>query len=400
MKNRICVYTCITGNYDNLKDINQEDGIDYYCFTNNPNIKSNTWKIVIIENNGLDNIRLARKIKILGHPMINNNYDLFLWIDGAIDIIGSVHDFISESNISNYDIVAFSHSKRNNVYDEAVMCVYYRKDSINTINDEMKYIYNKGFKDDNGLIESTVFLKRNNQIVKETMKLWFELIVRFSSRDQLGFNYSIYKSKAKVHWINKNVFLNEWFRWENHLKNIPFKNARIYFNEFTSLESSNFLDIDLINNENVFTLNFSILEDCSKLIIHLGQSPLTKFRIINFKGFKLDNLKVCNLNEIGDYYILDNEMLILYINGNFNIGNSITIQFVLKKMSDNDLLDAFRQVNFDKEYDKNIFSSMVAENERKQTYIENLENEINIYYNSNIIKSIFHLIKKRINKRK
>ena len=46
MKEKICVYTCMTGNYDSIKEIpKKEAGIDYYCFTNNKNVKSNTWKV-------------------------------------------------------------------------------------------------------------------------------------------------------------------------------------------------------------------------------------------------------------------------------------------------------------------------------------------------------------------
>ena len=76
MGNKICVYTCITGNYDNLNELkNPEKNIDYYCFTNNKNLSSKTWKVVQIKNGGLDNCRLARKIKILGHPVLDK-YDI------------------------------------------------------------------------------------------------------------------------------------------------------------------------------------------------------------------------------------------------------------------------------------------------------------------------------------
>ena len=35
MSKKICVYTCITGNYDNVHEItNKEKGLDYYLFTN------------------------------------------------------------------------------------------------------------------------------------------------------------------------------------------------------------------------------------------------------------------------------------------------------------------------------------------------------------------------------
>ena len=50
-KNKICVYTCITGDYDNPKEIPKlEKGIDYYCFTNNKKIKSNTWNVIYIND--------------------------------------------------------------------------------------------------------------------------------------------------------------------------------------------------------------------------------------------------------------------------------------------------------------------------------------------------------------
>ena len=31
---KICVYTCITGSYDDLQPVEKEEGIDYICFTN------------------------------------------------------------------------------------------------------------------------------------------------------------------------------------------------------------------------------------------------------------------------------------------------------------------------------------------------------------------------------
>ena len=43
-RERICVYTCITGNYDDLQPVYQEEGIDYLCFTNNKDLESDDWK--------------------------------------------------------------------------------------------------------------------------------------------------------------------------------------------------------------------------------------------------------------------------------------------------------------------------------------------------------------------
>ena len=65
---KICVYTCIAGDYDDLNEVLvKEEGIDYICFTNNKKIKSKTWKVIYVENGNLDNCHLARKLKMIGH---------------------------------------------------------------------------------------------------------------------------------------------------------------------------------------------------------------------------------------------------------------------------------------------------------------------------------------------
>ena len=51
MVKKICVYTCITGDYDNIEELDfKESEIDYYLFTNNKNIVSKTWKVTYVDN--------------------------------------------------------------------------------------------------------------------------------------------------------------------------------------------------------------------------------------------------------------------------------------------------------------------------------------------------------------
>ena len=50
---KICVYTCITGSYDDLQPVEKEEGIDYICFTNNQRLKSDFWTIIYIENKNI-----------------------------------------------------------------------------------------------------------------------------------------------------------------------------------------------------------------------------------------------------------------------------------------------------------------------------------------------------------
>lgn len=78
---KICVYTCITGNYDKVNEIKlKEPDIDYYLFTNNKKIKSKTWDVIYINSDTLDDAKLSREIKIIGHDIIRNGYDISVWM--------------------------------------------------------------------------------------------------------------------------------------------------------------------------------------------------------------------------------------------------------------------------------------------------------------------------------
>src|SRR5690606_33275030 len=116
-----------------------EKNIDYICFTNNKRLKSNFWKIIYIENENLDNTRLARKLKILGHSYILKNYDISIWIDGSMNIRSSVIDFVKKyANINKYSFVVFKHRYRRCIYDEAKVCINMLNEDAEKINKQIE----------------------------------------------------------------------------------------------------------------------------------------------------------------------------------------------------------------------------------------------------------------------
>ena len=88
------IYTAITSNYDSLKQIrNQNQNFDLICFTDNPNLRYNSynWNIYPIPNDLLQfsKIKQQRLLKILPHKYLSK-YDISIWIDGNITIIGDM----------------------------------------------------------------------------------------------------------------------------------------------------------------------------------------------------------------------------------------------------------------------------------------------------------------------
>ena len=169
---KICVYTCITGDYDNLIEIkSKEKNIDYYCFTNNKNIKSNTWNVIYIEDKSLSNFLLSRKIKIMGNDIVNK-YDIALWMDASVEFKKNINDFINKYMEKDDVFTCFKHGERNNILEEMSACLRFRKENIENINKLKEFYKKENYNYDNGLIEATVFIKRpSDKKVQETMKL-------------------------------------------------------------------------------------------------------------------------------------------------------------------------------------------------------------------------------------
>lgn len=221
---KVCLYTCITGKYDSLNELEfKEKNIDYYCFTNDKSLTSKTWNVVYIENDSLDDIILARKIKILGHKIVSENYETSIWVDGAFVIRDSVNKFLNTyCDLDNYDIAVPVHHERESVYEEIAEVVKRGKESINNARRIQKFYEKVSFKNKNGLYETGILVRRHNkEIVKRAMKIWFSMVLEYSKRDQISFPYAINKSKLRIKPIRINVFDNKYFEWNNHTKSLP-----------------------------------------------------------------------------------------------------------------------------------------------------------------------------------
>ena len=272
MKNKLCVYTCITGDYDSLHEITHpEKDVDFYCFTNNKNLKSNTWTIVYIENNDLDNHHLSRKIKMLGHPIINKKYDISVWMDASIIWKKSVQDFVS-TYLKDSPFAAFKHSQRQTIKHEAIACLRLNKDTKENITRTLSFLESEHFPDDQGLYEMTVFIKRHNDpIVIKTMRLWFEMNQKYSKRDQLTFMYCIWKTNLQVRTINLSVWDNKYFVHQMHndypathqcsiyygSPNEPFDYDKFYTYQYTITNHLHSINTIIPNDTNTIEIIFA-----------------------------------------------------------------------------------------------------------------------------------------------
>ncbi len=341
---KICVYTCITGNYDNLKEVNREKGIDYYCFTNNKEIKSKSWKVIYIEDDKLSNVKLARKIKILGHEILKK-YDILLWMDAAVSFKKKISDFIYFYLDDKHDFIAFKHGVRNNITDEAYECVKLGKETKENVIKILNFYRKKNYPDNNGLIESTVFIKRNSDKVSQTMKIWFDMIINYSHRDQLSFNYCIFQTGLKVKWINKKVFDNEWFDWKKHNSVRKIEKYRLYFGAEDNYDLSLDVQGNYIVKNNIYTIKATIPKNTDKFIIAPCHIRSTILKGIKVNGKIINNCEFINVIDYDEFKLFFNENPFIIVSGNFKEHDKLAIDLEMDILNDECFVDVIEKLS-------------------------------------------------------
>lgn len=211
------IYSAITGNYDSIAEPQIiDERFDYLFFTNNPKLKSDVWKVIYIEDSELDNVRLARKIKILGYQFLQE-YDYSIWIDGKIKIIGDVQRYIAQY-AKQLPILCFPHYENNCVYEEEKKCEELAKDNVDVMRRQMERYRQEGYPANYGMIDSCILVRElNNLKLNQVMDFWWEEIKNESYRDQLSFNYAFWKNDFAYDTSPEMCYKNDFFMKKEHL---------------------------------------------------------------------------------------------------------------------------------------------------------------------------------------
>lgn len=395
MNDRICVYTCITGDYDNLHEIVKEDGIEYLCFTNNPKIKSSYWKMVYIEDeDNLGNMLLSRKIKILGHPYLEQ-YDISIWVDGALEVKGKLRQFVKEwCDLSRYPMACFCHRLRNCVYDEARACIVHRKADKEDVIKYLNFLEQEEFPKEYGLAECTVLIRKENDLeVKRTMKLWFELLCKYVKRDQLSFPYSIWKTGLKIHWINLNVFDNPWFFWKAHKQKEETKSARIFFDEYKDVYNDIYLDGSIESEDNKEIIRFLIPKECSEISVNVGKHFGKIITSVDVSS-TIKALDVFPGMDVPPYTVADYDDMVFYIKGHFCEGQKLIIYYEIHDFSEVDMQEIGEKLVSRYYYDKIIRDNMINMLNQRCDELNQRCDELNHYISDLKEKNDNPLIKK------
>jgi len=159
------------------------------------------------------NSRLAAKFyKILSHRFVPN-YDVFVWIDGNVEVKdpGLIRSMVSQ--LENADVVISEHPQRSSIRQEADFIInevnngnayLQTRYSAKSINDEAN-----AYGDLDGLYWCGLFARRNETTVNKAFDDWFVKNVQWSNFDQLSF-------VKIVHDFRLRLSITEWGPFYNN----------------------------------------------------------------------------------------------------------------------------------------------------------------------------------------
>ena len=218
---RVLVYTAIFGGKDNAPALENPDKIPaidirFVCITDNHELKSVHYEVVVKPMEYSDVTKNARKIKVTGFNGIVD-YDVAIWHDSSTTIDCSKLEQLIDYGRSNQ--FSTFHHPRNCAYLEAIACIDLHKDHALRIAIQMFRYFLKGLPANAGLNETTVLVTRcKDHLGSQLQTIWWNEILNWSRRDQLSLSYARWITGTdQIGILEGSRIENPYTTWRGHL---------------------------------------------------------------------------------------------------------------------------------------------------------------------------------------
>lgn len=198
---RIAIYTAIFGNKDDApRLVNAEFDLrgdfDLICVTDNPDLKSDDYRMIPVQAQFSDVTKNARAVKINGFEGIAD-YDVAIWHDSSVRMDKAALPELAKFGTEN--MISAFHHRRCCIYLEAIGCIDQQKDSPIRITMQMFRYFLDGMPASDWFQETTIVVYQCRTYLKsELQTIWWNEVRNRSRRDQIALAYAKWKAKVKV----------------------------------------------------------------------------------------------------------------------------------------------------------------------------------------------------------
>ena len=211
-KERIAVYTCIVGGYDELRQPRVIDPqCDYFCLSMEKPVNPGAYRWIDIteyieEDIRGDNTRINRFFKMHPH-LFFSDYKYSIYYDGSFEIIKSIAGLVHK--IGNCGVALYGEGGYGDldIYGEAALVVASGRtsgDDKETIIKQISRYIREGFPRNFGSAANGAIVREHgNPVCIKIMETWWHEVQNESRRDQLSFWYSVWKNGQSPQDVGK-----------------------------------------------------------------------------------------------------------------------------------------------------------------------------------------------------
>ena len=217
----LVVYTAIFGHIpDELRPpgrVAPDPSVRYLCFTDriDRSKRIGPWELGPPLWTHPDPRRMARYHKTLSH-LVAPEAELTVWLDGNIQLRVDPWTLVERHLGDGLEVAAFKHRDRDCVYDELEACLRLEKDGAERMTHQVARYRAQGYPPRHGLAETGVLARRHSDRVREFNRSWWDEIEQGSVRDQLSFNFVLWRLGLDYDRFPGQSIRSPYVRYQRH----------------------------------------------------------------------------------------------------------------------------------------------------------------------------------------
>lgn len=220
---RVTVFTCGIGNHDWIhRPRTKPTGIDFLRFSDRKPWNLRGWQHRDLpELPGSHSARVVSRFpKLRPQEALPPGYDIGVWIDSSIEVLGDIQPLVQAFDASGADLALFAHPSGRSVIEEIDFAIAAGRipPEFHAAAEQQRQRYKAAGIADRKIIEATIIFHRlHSATARKVGQVWWDEITTYTERDQVSQPFAMLDADLKIHWWNWHFDdPNPYFRRQPH----------------------------------------------------------------------------------------------------------------------------------------------------------------------------------------
>ncbi len=218
------VFTCATGTHDWIhRPRIKPAGIDFLRFSDRKPWNLRGWQHRDLpEIPGAHSARVVSRFpKLRPQEVLPPGYDIGVWIDSSIEVLGDIQPLVQAFDTSGADLALFAHPSGRSVTEEIdfAMAVGQKiPPEFHAAAEQQRQRYKAAGIADRKIVEATIiFYRLHSATARKAGQVWWDEITTYTERDQVSQPFAMRDADLKIHrWDWHFDDPNPYFRRQPH----------------------------------------------------------------------------------------------------------------------------------------------------------------------------------------